>query len=458
MSDILQTIFSPACLFTGYVIALPIQILYDGLLAYIIPPKSKRAYWIIVIAVAVVLILFRPLYPTEIRGMLGIFQSIVLPICLMTGSVPKRVIVCSLAMVLMAAAELTGAVIWVSSTGLEMMNDQLALAHAPLTIFMGLVGYGLVMTPAMLGMGKVVHRFFPDARRDQRSSPASGAVSPVWMRRLALFPLMQVPLIFIVLGICFSVTRGEPAFVVASAAILLLCAAIDALLFLQMRRSAESQRAELEAALLEERLAGYLRESAAVQRLLDDTARLRHDLRNHQAVVATLCERGDRGAALDYLEGAVAALRPVRVDAAGIFSDAIDGVPMGTRVCAQGTEGGGCGCADDGASAQASVYAAVCRYAYSNALLLASAEGDTAEIEESLLDRGGVPLSGSCCVAADYARGAQGQFRHGAFGTRPHPPFGRPFGEAHQRVLHRHDLHGGGRVVRRSFLDSGYRA
>lgn len=125
--------------------------------------------------------------------MLGIFQSIVLPICLMTGSVPKRVIVCSLAMVLMAAAELTGAVIWVSSTGLEMMNDQLALAHAPLTIFMGLVGYGLVMTPAMLGMGKVVHRFFPDARRDQRSSPASGAVSPVWMRRLALFPLMQVP-------------------------------------------------------------------------------------------------------------------------------------------------------------------------------------------------------------------------------------------------------------------------
>lgn len=30
MSDILQTIFSPACLFTGYVIALPIQILYDG--------------------------------------------------------------------------------------------------------------------------------------------------------------------------------------------------------------------------------------------------------------------------------------------------------------------------------------------------------------------------------------------------------------------------------------------
>lgn len=46
------------------------------------------------------------------------------------GALPKRVIVCSLAMVLMAVAELTGAVIWVSSTGLEMMNDQLALTYA----------------------------------------------------------------------------------------------------------------------------------------------------------------------------------------------------------------------------------------------------------------------------------------------------------------------------------------
>lgn len=304
MDDILQVIFSPACLFTGYGVALPIQILYDGLLIYIIPPKSKRAYWVTVIAVAVVLILFRPLYPAEIRGALGIFQSIVLPICLMTGPVFKRIIVCSLAMVLMAAAEMTGAVIWVSSTGLEMMNDQLALTYAPLTIVMGLVGYGLVMTPAMIGMGKIVHRFFPDAVDGEREERVLGAVSPLWMRRLSLFPVLQVPFIFIVLGICFSVTHGDPAFVIVSAIVLGLCAGIDGLLFLQIRRSAESQRAEMEASLLEERLAGYLEESAAVQRLLDDTARMRHDLRNHQAVVAALCERGEYGEAQAYLEGA----------------------------------------------------------------------------------------------------------------------------------------------------------
>ena len=411
MSDILQTIFSPACLFTGYAIALPIQILYDGLLAYIIPPKSKRAYWVIVIAVAMVLILFRPLYPTEIRGMLGIFQSIVLPICLMTGSVPKRVIVCSLAMVLMAVAELTGAVIWVSSTGLEMMNDQLALTYAPLTIFMGLVGYGLVMTPAMIVMGKVVHRFFPETKKDRRGRRASGTASPVWMRRLALFPLMQVPLIFIVLGICFSVTRGETAFVVASTAILLLCTAIDALLFLQMRRSAERQRAEIKAALLEERLAGYLRELTAVQELLGDTARLRHDLFGcHLATprgCATICATAGpwwrRCASAETSERPSITLKvPLsRCARCGWMLPVSSRMrstefPWGRVRAPRERKGSGRGSADDGAGAQTSIYAAVRRDAHSNALLLASAEGHPAEIEEGLLGCGGVPLPGGC--------------------------------------------------------------
>lgn len=459
MSDILQTIFSPACLFTGYVIALPIQILYDGLLAYIIPPKSKRAYWIIVIAVAVVLILFRPLYPTEIRGMLGIFQSIVLPICLMTGSVPKRVIVCSLAMVLMAAAELTGAVIWVSSTGLEMMNDQLALAHAPLTIFMGLVGYGLVMTPAMLGMGKVVHRFFPDARRDQRSSPASGAVSPVWMRRLALFPLMPGARLSSLCWVFASASRE------GSRRLLSLpqrfCCCVRLLMRCFFCRCVARPKVSEPSWRLPFWRSGWrgtcasrppYRGSLTTPRVCVTTC----------ATIKPWWRRCASAGIAGLLWTTLRAPLPhcARCGWMLLASSRMRSTefPWGRACAPRERKGGGCGCADDGASAQASVYAAVCRYAYSNALLLASAEGDTAEIEESLLDRGGVPLSGSCCVAADYARGAQGQFRHGAFGTRPHPPFGRPFGGAHQRVLHRHDLHGGGRVVRRSFLDSGYRA
>ena len=162
----------------------------------------------------------------------------------------------------------------------------------------------------------------------------------MWLQRIALLPLVQLPFVFLLLLISYNLLRGETHYVVWSAGLLFACVIVDLLLFVQISRSMESRRTEIEAALLEERLAGYLRESAAVQGLLDDTARLRHDLRNHQAVVATLCERGDLRAALDYLEGAVVALRPVRLDAAGVFSGAIDGVPTGTHVCAQGTEGG----------------------------------------------------------------------------------------------------------------------
>ena len=309
MHDILSTIFSPACLFTGYAMAMPIQMLYDGLLAYIIPPKSKRVYWVTVIAVSLGLILFRPLYPPDIRALLGIFQSVVLPVCLLSGSLPRRIIVCSLAMVLMAVGELAGAAIWISSTGLDMMSEQMALANAPLFIFMGVVGYGLVMTPAMIGMGRIVHRFFPDDAA-LRNGRAVQALSLLWMRRLALFPLLQVPLIFVVLGICFNITRGDPSFVIASVALMGLCAGVDALLFLQIRRSSESQRAAIEAALLEERLSGYLSESAAVQALLDDTARLRHDVRNHQSVVRALCDQGEYREVQEYLEGARGLLGP----------------------------------------------------------------------------------------------------------------------------------------------------
>ena len=162
----------------------------------------------------------------------------------------------------------------------------------------------------------------------------------MWLQRIALLPLVQLPFVFLLLLISYNLLRGETHYVVWSAGLLFARVIVDLLLFVQISRSMESRRTEIEAALLEERLAGYLRELTAVQELLGDTARLRHDLRNHQAVVATLCERGDHGAALDYLEGAVVALRPVRLNAAGVFPDAIDGVPTGTRVCARETEGG----------------------------------------------------------------------------------------------------------------------
>ncbi len=109
--------------------------------------------------------------------------------------------------------------------------------------------------------------------------------------------------------IAFDVMRGDGACMMATAALFVLCMAADVLLFLQMDRSFKQRRAELEASVLEAQVGEYLEELAAMQRLLDDTARLRHDVRNHQAVVSALCANGEYREAEQYLEGARALLK-----------------------------------------------------------------------------------------------------------------------------------------------------
>lgn len=107
--------------------------------------------------------------------------------------------------------------------------------------------------------------------------PSEGGGRSLWLQRIALLPLVQLPFVFLLLLISYNLLRGETHYVVWSAGLLFACVIVDLLLFVQISRSMESRRTEIEAALLEERLAGYLRESAAVQELLGDTARLRHD-------------------------------------------------------------------------------------------------------------------------------------------------------------------------------------
>lgn len=350
-----MTVLAPKHLFMLLCAAMPIQMLYYWLLQRAIPPKSKKAYWIVGVSLSLVVAALRPIMPEVLRGSFGMVLSVLVPILLLGGPLVRRISVCCIGMICMAVGELSGGLFWIAVTGLEVMSPDYAFANAGAYVASGIVGYGMVMTPCMLGLAKLCRRFFPDAATaaasqkgserawnaqsvqdvwaiDRASKQVSGQVDArgvqaaaevgmqasdrpsegggrsLWLQRIALLPLVQLPFVFLLLLISYNLLRGETHYVVWSAGLLFACVIVDLLLFVQISRSMESRRTEIEAALLEERLAGYLRESAAVQELLVDTARLRHDLRNHQAVVATLCERGDRAAALDYLEDVVGSL------------------------------------------------------------------------------------------------------------------------------------------------------
>ena len=75
---------------------------------------------------------------------------------------------CCIGMICMAVGELSGGLFWIAVTGLEVMSPDYAFANAGAYVASGIVGYGMVMTPCMLGLAKFCRRFFPDAVRGVR--------------------------------------------------------------------------------------------------------------------------------------------------------------------------------------------------------------------------------------------------------------------------------------------------
>lgn len=300
----LDVLLAPENLLVNVVCGLSVQFAYLALLARVLPPRSTRTFWTVEILYQGIAMFLKALYPAPLRIAVGVFGSLVIPLFMLRGSLLRRLVVCSLCMSAQTGAELVGAVVWMGLMGFQWMDSDLALRYAPQ--FIACVSAEIVALALMLsGLRWLCRRFFPlDDGRSEHVERRGAA----WLQRFALFPLIQVALIYSMVWIAFDVMRGDGVYMMATAALFVLCMAADVLLFLQMDQSFKQRRAELEASVLEAQVGEYLEELAAMQRLLDDTARLRHDVRNHQAVVSALCANGEYREAEQYLEGARALL------------------------------------------------------------------------------------------------------------------------------------------------------
>lgn len=296
----LDVLLAPENLLVNVVCGLSVQFAYLALLARVLPPRSTRTFWTVEILYQGATMFLKALYPAPLRIAVGVFGSLVIPLFMLRGSLLRRLVVCSLCLSAQTGAELVAAATWMWVTGLQVMDNGLALRYAPQ--FIACVSAEIVALALMLsGLRWLCRRFFP---LDDSRSERVGRRGAAWLQRFALFPLIQVALIYSMVWIAFDVMRGDGTYMMATAALFVLCMAADVLLFLQMDQSFKQRRAELEASVLEAQVGEYLEELAAMQRLLDDTARLRHDVRNHQAVVSALCANGEYREAEQYLEGA----------------------------------------------------------------------------------------------------------------------------------------------------------
>lgn len=80
-----MTVLAPKHLFMLLCAAMPIQMLYYWLLQRAIPPKSKKAYWIVGVSLSLVVAALRPIMPEVLRGSFGMVLSVLVPILLLGG-------------------------------------------------------------------------------------------------------------------------------------------------------------------------------------------------------------------------------------------------------------------------------------------------------------------------------------------------------------------------------------
>lgn len=305
----LAVCFEPGNVFVNLLSGFPIGLVYLWFVQAICPPKTNRLYWGVNVGFLLFVALLKPLFSVAERVIFGTISMIVLVVLTTRGPLVRRCIVCFLALLLQFVGEMVAATLWVSFTGLNTMSNTLALENPASYLCAMVTGQFVVFPLLMMGLKRVCNRLFPD-KSISAGSEGEGAqgAAPLWMRRFALFPLVQLLILYLIMGITLDVTRSPFAFVATTLAILLLCVGVDLVLLVQLNRAMQKREADLEAALLEERVAAYLQEMTETQNLLADTAKLRHDLRNHLSVIQLLAERGDYQEARAYLEEAQAAV------------------------------------------------------------------------------------------------------------------------------------------------------
>ena len=118
--------------------------------------------------------------------------------------------------------------------------------------------------------------------------PTEGSL--LW--RFVLIPISQYVLVILSGIVATFRSRGLEVYL-PLIVVSLLCVAADLLLFRAIRAIGAQQRAAARAAALQSRLEEEISRASERVARLEETARLRHDLRNHLQTVEALMERGE---------------------------------------------------------------------------------------------------------------------------------------------------------------------
>ena len=245
---------------------------------------------------------------TPLNMFLVLLDFAVLPLLFYRHDIPlvQRVTACALSMTLMWLGEMTGALLCVFTGGIyanyELERDRPVLAVAIHVLFVVVVlAAGRLLEPVM-------------RRWSERHMQDDGSGGPKLPAESALFsalPAVSALLLWVLLLVTVSASdEGDQAVALTAGALLLaMGVAVDVAVLTSAGRHRRALAEQARTAELEARLAGQLEAYAQLSDQVEQTARLRHDMRNHLQVLSSLAERGEKEPARSYAAAMLETLR-----------------------------------------------------------------------------------------------------------------------------------------------------
>lgn len=273
----------------------PVQIYLAYALARIL---TVRPQWVYALAQGVIILACVLLtLPQTSPGIMQIFGTLTLLIpalLLAKERIAHRIIVLSVAAVVIIITDLPASFTWTAIFS-EAYEFGSAWMHLPMYAVFSAI-HLVLLAFFMIILRNFTNRFL---------SPQVQCYVGEGPRYFVGFPLIQLP--FLILAIFVVDKTGSWNILTVALCITggLLCLVADMMLFVSIERFVLNWQAEQQARVLQARLSECLARYSQMAEILDQSAKMRHDLRNHLQVMQQLIQRGE----LDVAQGHLQTLR-----------------------------------------------------------------------------------------------------------------------------------------------------
>ena len=292
----LEQIVAPENIFVNWFCTQLVQLTYCALLQWIVPPRSRKLYWGVLLPPTLLFPVLRPFVMGGFVQMLyGLVDTVILPFLLLKGRAVKRILTIACLYMILFAGELAASFVWVFATGEVTLDNAAAYRHAPLFLFITVLDCGFQIALAM-PLKRLLDRIFPIPEPEEASAGGSSR-----LLACAIIPVLQMALLLFLMYISNILLQGDLVYAGFVALAVAGCIFIDVILFYAVARYWDAERDEQRSRMVLHQVEEYLVEAEAVQVRLGALARFRHDLRNNVGVVQHLCEAGCMEEAGEYL-------------------------------------------------------------------------------------------------------------------------------------------------------------